>query len=78
MNLPALLDACRKAIPANPSPHRKWAALYGAYELLLDRGFKCEDAVKFLIERGAIKDGDQKKALKAFHALSWRKGKSKA
>lgn len=68
----------QKAINAKPegtARPRRWAALYPTYAALRSRGFSCSRAVEWLKAEGAIPEGEERRALNAFHILATRRNK---
>ena len=75
MNLNDLLTRARAALPETSARPRRWARLWPVYAELRARGFSCQRAVAWLAAQGVIPEGEEGRALNAFHILATRRNK---
>jgi hypothetical protein len=75
MNLNDLLTRARAALPETSARPRRWSRLWPVYAELRARGFSCQRAVAWLAREGVVPEGEEGRALNAFHILATRRNK---
>jgi hypothetical protein len=75
MNIPALLSKAKSVKVESTARPRRWARLWPVYSELRAKGMSCQRAVEWLKAEGAVPDGDEQRALDAFHILATRRNK---
>ncbi len=78
MNVADLLKAAAKATPDVRPCRSKWAQVFPVYQQLRSNGFSRRDAVKWLVDKGAVENGDVQKGIRSLDSLTLRrKGKGR-
>lgn len=76
MSLAKLLADAKEAKPDLKPCRSKWAQVYPAFIQLRQNGFSRRDAVKWLIDKGAVTNATVDKGVRALDSLALRrKGK---